>query len=83
MPFKISYFASIESEENEIIYEVTGIPLSKLKIHYTFTSNEMDETEINCLLQLDSKLLGKQILMRKLEKAQNDLMSSLKKIFQK
>lgn len=77
LPFKIIYYATIHSAGNEIVYSVTGIPLSKLHIKYNLESIENGGTEINCLLQLDSKLVGKQILMNKLIKAQNDLMSSL------
>lgn len=83
LPIRISYYATVNSSVNEIEYFISKIPLSKLTIKYTFLSSDSKTTEIKCLIELESKLVGKSILFRKLIKAQDELMNSLPQNFKK
>jgi ribosome-associated toxin RatA of RatAB toxin-antitoxin module len=83
LPIRISYFVMVNSSTNEIEYSISKIPLSKLTIKYTFLNFDFQTTEIKCLLELKSKLVGKSILFRKIIKAQNELMYSLPQYFNK
>lgn len=81
VPIKISYQATVRSNKDEVEYLISKIPFTKLTIKYAFLSLNTETTEIKCSIQLQSKLIGKTILFRKLIKAQNDLMNSLDQYF--
>jgi len=83
LPISISYFATVKSSVNEIEYSISKIPLSKLTIKYIFLSFDYKTTEIKCFLELESTLIGKSILFRKLIKSQDELMNSLPQYFKK
>lgn len=80
IPIRIRYFATVNSNENGIEYLISNLPLTKLRIKYNILSSDIEESEIQCSIELDSKLIGKSILFRKLIKAQNELMASLNNI---
>lgn len=76
LPLIIYYKACVQIEGQNIVYEVTDIPKSKAKLTYTiFDSNE--GTRVKFQLLLVSNLVGKKILFKKMQKAQDALMNNL------
>lgn len=77
LPFRITYFAEVESSDEQIRYRVTGIPLTQVNIQYSFTKREGGGTEVLFQLNISGFLPGKNILKYMMIKAQDRLMKGI------
>lgn len=76
IPVTIKYNATITKTGNEISYHVTDLPWSEAFITYVVTE-EKDEVVINFILRIESRLLGKKVLFRKMISAQDKVMAGI------
>ena len=79
LPVKIKYYATIQTTLNEIVYNISGIPFTEIEIRYTLSSLAPQLSRIQCRITLQSKLIGRSILFKKLQSAQNELIKALNK----
>jgi hypothetical protein len=80
LPFKIKYKSLVRTTDNKVEYNVFDLPFTKGTIVYNFTEIESKNcTEIIFNLHLESKLLGRKILLNKMLKAQIKLIDKLNK----
>jgi len=76
LPIQFYYKAKVKASTDEIKYEIYDLPFTKALIHYKLTQKSKI-IEIEFHLRIDSKLIGKRILLYKMMKAQDDLMCSM------
>ena len=76
-PINIQYSAKVTASENEVVYEISEIPFTKANIRYELKEIKENLTEIKFNLQIDSKLIGKGILMNKMISAQDKVMERI------
>lgn len=77
LPVTIKYFASVESSDSEVNYQLSGIPFTKGHIQYSIIPISSKETQLKFFLQIDNKVFGKKILLKKMIAAQNELIDNL------
>jgi len=78
IPIQIKYSAKVKSFENKIEYKIEGLPFSTSKI--TYKLNQLpEEIQLKFQLVIEGKLIGKSILLKKMIKAQNELINAINK----
>ncbi len=76
LPIRIKYSCKVIDKGGFIIYHVFGLPFKNVTLSYLFQEQD-DLIDIDFLIEIDSILPGKFILIRKMIDAQNKLMKSL------
>lgn len=79
LPIKVNYKARVSTNANEIVYEISELPLTTATIKYQLYQEIGESTIIDFHLQVNSKMLGKKILVNKMMKAQDAVMEALEK----
>lgn len=77
IPINIKYKALVTSHKNDIIYKISDIPLTKVFIKYQVEKELNGFIKIIFLLKIKSMPFVDKILLKKMIKAQNDLMTTM------
>lgn len=79
IPFNIRYKAMVKTSKSEIDFEISGIPLTQVFVHYKIDQAAENRSKIQFQLKIISKMLGQALLLQKMIAAQDKLMLSLQK----
>jgi len=77
LPVNIHYYANVTYEGNQVIYKISGIPLTRARITYLLSQQSNKVIEVLFKLEIDSWMPGKVILRNKMLSAQDSLMKSM------
>ncbi len=84
IPINISYTALVtQTPEEEIVYMIRDLPLTKAAIKYTLKQLEHNKVDIKFDLTIKNHLIGKKILAKKMLAAQDELMKAMQKELKK
>lgn len=78
LPITVKYKARVILQAaHNVEYQITELPFTTANFVYRFSKESVDRTMIELRIQINSKLIGKKILMNKMIKAQDKIMSNL------
>lgn len=78
LPFRIQYYAIVDLIDKSLVrYSIKGIPFVKGIIDYSFNQLSTQQTKVLLNINLQSKVFGKHILMRKMMDAQDVIMAKM------
>lgn len=78
LPLRISYYAVVREDENQIEYQIEGLPLTRAKVNYDLKPLSDDMVEVSFELEVNGLPMANRILANKMLDAQNQLMDSIK-----
>lgn len=77
LPLRITYFANVIENKNNVTYLIMGIPLTKARFDYTFVETGPISTTIDLTIQLNGLPLVNHIIMKLMIDAQHTIFEKL------
>ena len=80
LPFTINYTVKVIEDGEKITYEITGVPMHNVFIHYITKSLEDNKTQVELNISIKGIPFNESMMMKKMIQAQDHVMMRFEKM---